>query len=604
MTQGLPVSNLINVSINLTPQAAQGPNLNSLLILGSSNIIDVLQRIRSYASASAVAADFGTNAPEYLAALLYFSQSPQPTQLYVGRWAEVATSGLLRGGVLTAAQQAIGLWNTIINGGINLTVDGTARNLASLDFSQQTNLNGVASQISAALSPYGAVTWTGSQFLVTSASTGAGASASGTVTLNTNPVNNDTVSINGTTVTLVSGVPAAFQVKIGANLGQTAANLQAYLQASADVNLSKMTYSTDPVTGIITITSILSGVVGNAYALSVFSTHMTASGAFLTGGAAPSTVAFATAGAGTDVSAQMRLTSTLASPLIAGANAETPDACVTTFLNQFSNQFLGLMFADTSITDGQHVLVANLIEADQKHMYGVTTQETAALDSTNSSDLASLFLAAQYKFSFVQYSSSNPYAVASMFGRLLTTNFTGSNTTITLMFKQEPTITGETLTQTQAASLKAKNCNVFVGYNNGTFIVQYGATPSGLFIDTAYNSIAFQATLQTNIYNLLYTSPTKIPQTDQGNQIIQTVIEATCSQFVSNGFLAPGTWQSNGFGSLNYGDFLPKGFYVYAPPISTQSAADRAARKSVPFQIAAKEAGAIQSVDIAVTVNH
>jgi hypothetical protein len=40
---------------------------------------------------------------------------------------------------------------------------------------------------------------------------------------------------------------------------------------------------------------------------------------------------------------------------------------------------------------------------------------------------------------------------------------------------------------------------------------------------------------------------------------------------------------------------------VYAPPISSQSTSDRQARKSVPFQVAALEAGAIQG--IAVTVN-
>ena len=37
---GLPVSRLINVSVNLAPLAAQGANLNALLILGSSDVID------------------------------------------------------------------------------------------------------------------------------------------------------------------------------------------------------------------------------------------------------------------------------------------------------------------------------------------------------------------------------------------------------------------------------------------------------------------------------------------------------------------------------------------------------------------------------------
>ena len=40
MPQGLQVSRVIAVSINLSPTAAQFANLNSLLILGDSPVID------------------------------------------------------------------------------------------------------------------------------------------------------------------------------------------------------------------------------------------------------------------------------------------------------------------------------------------------------------------------------------------------------------------------------------------------------------------------------------------------------------------------------------------------------------------------------------
>jgi hypothetical protein len=76
-----------------------------------------------------------------------------------------------------------------------------------------------------------------------------------------------------------------------------------------------------------------------------------------------------------------------------------------------------------------------------------------------------------------------------------------------------------------------------------------------------------------------------------------------CAQAVVNGLLAPGTWTQAGFGSLNQGDYLSKGFYVYAPPIALQNPADRAARKSVTFQVAAKLAGAIHTVNVLVNIN-
>ena len=85
--------------------------------------------------------------------------------------------------------------------------------------------------------------------------------------------------------------------------------------------------------------------------------------------------------------------------------------------------------------------------------------------------------------------------------------------------------------------------------------------------------------------------------------MLTNTVEAVCSQAVTNGLLAPGVWTSGGFGSLSMGDFLPKGFYVYAPPIASQNSADRAARKSVPIQVAAKLAGAIHTVNVLINVN-
>lgn len=490
MPNGLPVSRLIDVTINMSPLAAQGANLNTALILGASAVIDTNERMRSYGTIDAVASDFGNTAPEYLAALLYFQQTPQPSQLYIGRWAKTATSGSLRGAVLTTAQKDITAWKAVANGSFKVTIDATVKTLSALDFSAVTNLNGVATVITTALAGATCV-WNGQQFVITSPTTGT---------------------------------------------------------------TSKVSYATPT-------------------------------------------------GSGTDISAMLGLTSGVASAPVDGIAPEAPDAAVALFLNRFSNKFLGLMFADTSLTNAQHVAIASLIEADQRHIYGATSQEPQALDPTSTTDLLATFDALKLKYSFAQYSSSSPYAAASMFGRLLTTDFNANNSTITLMYKQEPGIVPESLTSSQADAIQAKNGNVFVEYSNDTAIIQYGVTPSGIFIDSVYNSIWFQNRVQTDVYNLLYQSPTKIPQTDAGNALIAATIEAACDAAVNNGYLAPGVWNSGGFGALRQGDTLAKGYYVYAPPIALQSQADREARKSVSFQVAAKEAGAIHTVDILVNVN-
>ncbi|WP_186086030.1 DUF3383 domain-containing protein [Burkholderia gladioli] len=490
MAKALPVARLISVAVTLTALAAQGANLNTALVLGPSAVIDTGERLRNYAQIADVAEDFGTTAPEYQAAALYFNQSPQPASLLIGRWAKTATSGLLNGGVLSAGQQAIAEWDVITTGAFNITIDGNAKVITGLDFSAQTNLNGVATVIGAKLTG-ATIVWDGSRFVVTSATTGSS---------------------------------------------------------------STVSYATAPATGV-------------------------------------------------DISAMLGLTASTASVPANGIAAETPAAATALFLDQFANQFLGLAFADGTIEDDDHVAVAQLVEADQAHIYGITTQNAQALDPTVTTDLASRLKALALKYSMIQYSSSSAYAVVSALGRLLTVDFNGNSTTLTLMYKQEPGIVAEALTSTQADTLEAKNCNVYVGYDNNTSILQYGVTPSGIFVDSVYNALWFRNDLQTAVYNLMYTSPTKIPQTDAGNAQIAATISSVCDQAVTNGYLAPGVWNSAGFGAIVQGQTLSKGYYVYAPPIASQSQADREARKSVVFQIAGKEAGAIHSADIAVTVN-
>ncbi|MBE9695411.1 DUF3383 family protein, partial [Escherichia coli] len=88
MAQGLPVSNVVNVDVIISPKAATGRNFGALLILGSSTVIPVQERIRLYASVEDIGEDFGVDSPEYKAAQVFFSQSPKPTQVYVGRWAK------------------------------------------------------------------------------------------------------------------------------------------------------------------------------------------------------------------------------------------------------------------------------------------------------------------------------------------------------------------------------------------------------------------------------------------------------------------------------------------------------------------------------------
>ena len=491
MSQGLPVSNIVNVTVSMAARAAQSRNYGALLVIGASEVIDAHERMRVYADISGVAEDFGVDAPEYQAASLYFQQSPQPVDLYIGRWMKTDTAAALRGVTLTAEQKAMSNFTQITDGSLKINIDGNEKTLADIDLSAETNLNGVAGRLQDGLDG-ATVEWdaTAGRFIVRSITPGSGSS-----------------------------------------------------------------------------------------------------------------VGYASAGAeGTDLSLLLGLTESAGATPVAGQAGESIEQCVSALAGH-STDWYGLVIADTSLSDTDVLAVAAIIEADGvSRIYGHTSQATAALDADVTTDILSQLKAAKYARTFGQYSSASPYAVASLFGRAFSVNFNGNNTTLTLKFKQQPGITAESLTQNQARALQGKNANVFVKYNNDTAIIQEGVMCNGDFIDERHGLDWLQNYVQTNLYNLLYTSTTKIPQTDAGVTRLLSNVEQSMNQAVNNGLVAPGIWNGGEIGQLAAGDSLTKGYYVYAPAIATQAQSDREARKAPVIQVACKLAGAVHFADVEINV--
>lgn len=319
---------------------------------------------------------------------------------------------------------------------------------------------------------------------------------------------------------------------------------------------------------------------------------------------ATSVVGFLTApSSGTDISVQVggRAESSGAYSFN-GVAPEAANEVVNLFDDLYGQMWYAAMLPGG--TNDEQLLAAAAIEASiNKHILGCTTQEGGVLVSTVTNDLASLMSQANFSRVLVQYSIKNAYAVASALARLLMVNYNGNNTVITLKFKQEPGIEAESLSVSQVTTLQSKNCNVFVNYSNDTAIIEQGVMANGEFADIITSTDWLAVTLQRNLYNVLYTSTTKIPQTDAGQNVLLATTSATCDQAVVNGMLAPGVWNSGGFGELKQGDYLAKGYYVHSASFDTQAPADRAARRAMPIQVAAKLAGAIHDISVAVNVN-
>lgn len=108
--------------------------------------------------------------------------------------------------------------------------------------------------------------------------------ANGTYTFTVNPTNTQTIILNGTTWTFVTAASVGNQTKIGATVQATLDQLITDLNASADVNIVKASYTLTNL--VLNVLFKLTGTGGNAYTLAAGTYGGTVSAATLAGGSA------------------------------------------------------------------------------------------------------------------------------------------------------------------------------------------------------------------------------------------------------------------------------------------------------------------------------
>lgn len=235
-----------------------------------------------------------------------------------------------------------------------------------------------------------------------------------------------------------------------------------------------------------------------------------------------------------------------------------------------------------------------------------------ALPSYNLANLTGVFL--QIKNAGLSNTRCLYYTVSSLDARLygaaymswaLSTNYNGSNTTITMNLKQLIGIDPDPgMTETLKTLCFGNGVDVYVFYG-GSFpgVVSSGANK---FMDQVTNRVWLVTALQVAGFNALATVSTKIPQTEAGISVLKSADRLVMNQAVQNGYIAPGAWPSSyTFG--NQADFISNiaqyGYYIFSLPIAQQQAALRAGRQAPLIQIASLEAGAVQGSGVIVNIN-
>lgn len=152
----LPITNVINISIENTPAGLSVPNVNNVLLL-TTEAPDNLEVYGDYLSASQVAANYGTGSVTAAMANAVFGQTPNLLSgggtLIVAPFspsspAVSATSGKF---VTTDVSANLATIIAVTNGDLRVTVNSSAQNLAHLNFTSCTTLSDIAAVFQAAL---------------------------------------------------------------------------------------------------------------------------------------------------------------------------------------------------------------------------------------------------------------------------------------------------------------------------------------------------------------------------------------------------------------------------------------------------------------------
>lgn len=205
-------------------------------------------------------------------------------------------------------------------------------------------------------------------------------------------------------------------------------------------------------------------------------------------------------------------------------------------------------------------------------------------------------------------------ALAARISYQLATNYYGSNTCINMNLKTLNGITPDsTITGAIEAAIGAPlngttpllACALYGNIGGVGGLIESGGV-NNIWLDNQTNTLAFQNALQIAYFNVLKTTGTKIPQTERGMTDVKNALINVCAQFVTNGFLAPGTWASTD----TFGDvvsftrnILQLGYYVYSQPVGQQVQSVRVTRAAPLVQLAGKMAGAINTGSVLVNFN-
>jgi len=178
----------------------------------------------------------------------------------------------------------------------------------------------------------------------------------------------------------------------------------------------------------------------------------------------------------------------------------------------------------------------------------------------------------------------DPFVEAAIFGKMLP-SLPGSST---YNLQELTGILADDLTGTQRTNALAKNANIYAAVTDTSDGFQSGTTAQPEWIDIMAGLDWLKWDIETRLYNRLWSESNagrKVPYTDAGAATLEGEIRASVDLAISRNVIASD----------------PAPVFV-TPPVASQSAADRAARRFAGMQVRCTAAGAIHVVGLTVEV--
>lgn len=602
----IPVSTIVRVTITTSPTFPTRAGFGTLLVVGSSDVITPSVRLKYYSGIEEVALDFATGTEEYKAANTYFSQNPKPEQIAIGRRSEIDTPASMFSGAAVGvlpedwaviadgdfsitmdditADVAVDFTGTagtavagtvtdpldltaISDAGFSITIDGVPQVLTPLDFTGVVTVDDVVVIMNGAL--VGAVATEDAGIISITSETVGNSSA---VSLPTAPTGTGfTLDLIGfDTGTVIPGVDLG-------TMDEVANRIQAALQA-ADAGFTGATLTWQPaLNGGVGAFLIISALTGLASTITYLSSS-TLGGTPIQGGGF------------------MAMTEVDAATVVQGAGVETfAEALVACEL--VSTDWYGFATCEIgdSLSDGIRDVEAEIVAAaefaeSRVKVFINDSSNPAILDPSDTSDIASVLQLRNFRRSFTVYNAVHiEYAAISAAARAFTVNFSQPNSTITLKFKQLPGITTASLNTTEKTAVDDKYANAYISVgSNPMFAESFMA--NGHFFDEIHGIDWLQNAIETNVFGKLYTTPTKVANTDNGNASLQQQVDLALDEGIRNGLGAPGFAEN--------GTYLAKGYKSYVTPVAEMPQGSSSARQGADISFVFLGAGAIHGVEI------